>query len=126
MGFVILVHFFASLLTDELAEKCQPGISDGITLGHACCGVFCCTEYLQSNHNRFCAQHFHKHKECAVVDCDRLVSDGKACDNPNHQKMQTLCIAKGGSAFSLTERWMGASYDYGMLKRCSSEGMMIR
>jgi hypothetical protein len=105
MGFVILVHYFASLLTNKLAEKCQPGISDGITLGHACCGVFCCTEYLQSNHHHFCAQHFHKHKECAVVDCDRPVSDGKACDNPNHQKMQTLCIAKGGSAFSLTE-WL--------------------
>src|ERR1700692_1458385 len=103
MGYVLL-GYITSSCTDKFVEKCQPGISDGITLGHACCGVFRCTEYLQSNRHRFCSQHFSKHNECAVTSCERPVSNGKACDDPHHQKMQALRIAKGGSAFSLTER----------------------
>jgi hypothetical protein len=39
-----------------------------------------------------------------IIGCDRPVSDGKACDDIQHQQMQTLHLRKGVSAFSLTER----------------------
>ncbi|KAG2353334.1 hypothetical protein BDR07DRAFT_1309831 [Suillus spraguei] len=87
-------------------EKCQPIVSDGITLGHACCGVFRCTQPLQNNRDRFCAEHRGLHNTCTITGCNHPIrcGDAKTCDNRDHQQMEQLHYAKATSAFALSER----------------------
>ncbi|KIK90955.1 hypothetical protein PAXRUDRAFT_91841, partial [Paxillus rubicundulus Ve08.2h10] len=82
--------------------KCQVVISDGITLGHPCCGIFQCMEPLQKSQHHFCKSHNHLHDVCAVNACEHLVVEGgQTCGLLAHQTMEALSIAKGKSAFTL-------------------------
>ena len=78
-----------------LQDKCQVIVSDGITLGHLCCGKFWCTEPLQNNCHRYCKTHSHLYNECAVSGCDQPIVEGtKTCNHPVHRKMEALSKAK--------------------------------
>ncbi|KZP11814.1 hypothetical protein FIBSPDRAFT_664129, partial [Athelia psychrophila] len=91
---------------------CQPIVSDGITLGRPCCGVFRCTDPLLNNRHRFCGQHDDKHYQCAIIGCDSPISKGKVCADPQHRRMEELRDAKGRSAFSLKERLQRAQVSH--------------
>jgi len=80
-------------------------VSDGITLGHACCAVFRCTLPLLNNQDRFCHQHKDFHKLCAVINCQQpAVADKKACALLEHQEMERMHSERGKAAFTLTQR----------------------
>jgi CxC6 like cysteine cluster associated with KDZ transposases len=91
---------------DGTMSKCQPIITDGLTLGHPCCGVFRCTEPLQNNRNRFCATHFARHWVCAIDGCEQpcISAEAKTCANPAHRQMEHLNKARGQAAFILKQR----------------------
>ncbi|KAF8075908.1 hypothetical protein FPV67DRAFT_1649010 [Lyophyllum atratum] len=90
---------------DGELRKCQIIVSDGLTLGHCCCGVFRCTTSLSNNRHRFCPIHHALHETCAIVDCDAPNLPGlKACANKEHQEMERLHFQKGAASFILKER----------------------
>ena len=85
-------------------DKCQVVVTDGLTLGHPCCGSFRCTIPLHNNHNRFCPTHYNLHDICAITDCMEPVVEGmKSCNNIEHQKMEQLQSEKGKVVFTLKE-----------------------
>lgn len=89
----------------SLQDKCQVIVTDGVALGHPCCGVFRCTNPLQNNRHRFCEAHYGNHNICAIADCTEAVEvDTKTCSIPAHQAMERLHVEKGKAAFTLTER----------------------
>ena len=92
-------------LTDFL-DKCQVVVTDGLTMGHPCCGSFRCTIPLHNNRDRFCPKHYNLHDIiCAITDCTEPVVEGmKSCGNLEHQKMERLQSEKGKAAFTLKER----------------------
>jgi hypothetical protein len=90
---------------DGSCHKCQVILSDGLTLGHPCCGVFRCTEPLLNNKHRYCATHAHQNTLCAVVDCNNSIVVGtKSCSRPDHQEMERLYLEKGKSIRTLEHR----------------------
>lgn len=91
-------------MTDNV-DKCQVVVTDGLTLGHPCCGLFRCTIPLCNNRDRFCPTHYNLHAICAITDCTEPVVEGmKSCNNFEHQKMERLQSEKGKAAFMLKER----------------------
>ncbi|EDR09733.1 uncharacterized protein LACBIDRAFT_319161 [Laccaria bicolor S238N-H82] len=85
-------------------SKCQVIVSDGITLGHPCCGEFCCMTPLANNQDHFCPIHYALHNVCSVVGCNELIVDGtKSCTHPKHQTMERLKFQKGKAAFTLRD-----------------------
>ncbi|KAJ6626668.1 hypothetical protein B0H10DRAFT_1780855 [Mycena sp. CBHHK59/15] len=90
---------------DGTMRKCQVIVSDGINMGIPCCGSFRCTDPLDNNRHRFCAEHFGLHGVCAVDGCDNLIAPGtKTCTLPAHSEMERLHTERGKAAFMLTER----------------------
>ncbi|KAF8168554.1 hypothetical protein B0H34DRAFT_779819 [Crassisporium funariophilum] len=90
---------------DGSLAKCQVVVSDGLTLGHPSCGVFCCTNPLANNRLQFCPIHDELHHICAITGCNSPVVPGtKSCLNDNHQKMERLHYEKGKAAFTHKER----------------------
>ena len=88
-----------------IADKCQVVVSDGLTMGHPCCGEFRCTIPLANNRDRFCPMHFNSHDICAITGCEQPVIIGKkSCAIPEHQQMEQLQLEKGKAAFMLKER----------------------
>lgn len=72
-----------------LLGKCQVIVSDGVTLGHCCCGVFQCTLPLVNNRHQFCHTHDWRHHICAVTECEgHVLADSKTCALPEHQEME--------------------------------------
>jgi hypothetical protein len=106
LGKLKVLHYFSHTIFDAIgAEKCQAIVSDGITLGHACCAVFRCTTPLLNNKDRFCPVHDDLHKLCAITGCQQpAMEDRKACALPEHQEMERMHTEKGKAAFTLTER----------------------
>jgi len=90
---------------DGTFSKCQLIVSDGLTLGHCCCGVFRCTTSLANNRHRFCPHHSSMYEICTVTGCERPVRPGaKSCDDADHQKLEELHFERGKAAFTLKER----------------------
>ncbi|KAG1840446.1 hypothetical protein F4604DRAFT_1598862 [Suillus subluteus] len=81
---------------DNKTHKVQAIITDGLSMGHPCCGVFRCTEPLVNNCHRFCPMHHHLHLICAINNCsqpvvaDTMGKPTKTCNDPMHQEMERL------------------------------------
>ncbi|KAJ6463105.1 hypothetical protein DFH09DRAFT_1492323 [Mycena vulgaris] len=83
----------------------QVVLGDGLSMGHIRCQVAHCTAELANNRHKFCPQHHHLEGICAIVGCDRAVVPGKkACDDPQHAKMELLHFERGRAAFTLRDR----------------------
>ncbi|KAF8200372.1 hypothetical protein BJ912DRAFT_844352 [Pholiota molesta] len=96
----------------KILELMQPIVGDGLSMGRPCCGVFRCTEPLQSNRHCFCFTHFDEHQKCAIVGCEApVVSQGtagegsKTCSNAEHRKMEAQNKERSTSTFILKERF---------------------
>lgn len=93
-------------------------VTDGLSIGRPCCGVFRCPNSLQNNRHRFCAEHFDQHNICAIEGCTSVVRvvmvterDGtvkekrmKACDDPVHVAIETRKHERSTGCFLLKTR----------------------
>ncbi|KDR76382.1 hypothetical protein GALMADRAFT_480195 [Galerina marginata CBS 339.88] len=65
-------------------------VTDGITIGHPCCGVAHCDQPLQNNQDRFCSLHQDEENICAVVNCRNRVEVGYlTCHLEKHRALET-------------------------------------
>ncbi|KZO97680.1 hypothetical protein CALVIDRAFT_479910 [Calocera viscosa TUFC12733] len=80
-------------------------ITDGVTIGHPCCGVHNCQEALPSLQARFCNTHTILNGICAIRECHRPVDPPSlTCDLPEHLQVQQQYEVKGQSMFNLARR----------------------
>ncbi|KAG2355186.1 hypothetical protein BDR07DRAFT_1543642 [Suillus spraguei] len=81
-------------------------ITDGVTVGHPCCGIHNCHEPLANNCDRFCTDHLLTHLHiCAIVNCERSVTPlTRTCNDPTHQAIEKAYTQCGQARFQLQER----------------------
>lgn len=64
-------------------------MTDGVTLGHPCCGVRDCKTPLLKQYHRYCFEHTSHLTVCAITSCTRNTSGGYAtCDLPGHRQWE--------------------------------------
>lgn len=80
-------------------------VTDGVTLGHPCCGVHDCKEPLRSQRNRHCEAHRYKDSECAVVGCANDASPmHTTCAEPDHRGLEARGVEAHTAMFQLRRR----------------------
>ncbi|KAF8582316.1 hypothetical protein K439DRAFT_1647640 [Ramaria rubella] len=80
-------------------------VTDGISLGHPCCGVHNCKEPLSSNLDRYCQNHVDLSNKCAVVKCHADPGKGyRTCPMPSHRAAEEHYQARGKAMFQLRRR----------------------
>jgi len=80
-------------------------VTDGICIGHPCCGSHNCKVPLNNNHDRFCSIHANLEHVCSIVGCDLPVVSGRlTCADPLHQHIEAHHQDKGQSCFQLRDR----------------------
>lgn len=83
----------------------RAAVTDGVTLGHPCCGVHDCKEPLYSQRNRHCETHSDKNSECAVVGCATTASPKHTtCGEPDHRSLETRGVEAHTAMFQLRRR----------------------
>lgn len=91
----------------RFSDKVDVVVVDGITIGHPCCGVLHCDTALASNRHRFCPNHAHRNRVCAVEGCE-IVADFQAgymtCEDPNHRLLETNHKKRDKAMFQLRTR----------------------
>lgn len=86
-------------------EKLRVIVTDGITIGHPCCGVAHCSQPLEHNKDRFCHGHRDEQNICCVVNCRTLVEFGfLTCPEPNHRALDTQRQMGNKAFFQLRDR----------------------
>lgn len=89
-------------------EKSMAILTDGISMGRPCCGIFRCKVSLANNRHRFCPDHASQHGVCGVLECLNSVKPGtRACELIEHQESYRLFKARGESLFQLKSRLLG-------------------
>ena len=114
-----LLHLVWTLTSDQISEKCQAIVGDGLSMGRPCCGVFRCKEPLLNNCHRFCAEHQNLHGVCAIKGCENpvvelitqdpgggppKVSKKKTCSLPVHQQIETKHQQRSTGSFLYKQR----------------------
>ncbi|KAF8587176.1 hypothetical protein K439DRAFT_1614479 [Ramaria rubella] len=80
-------------------------VTDGISLGHPCCGVHDCKEPLASNADRYCQVHGDLSNKCAVVKCHADPNEGyRTCSILSHRAAKEHYKARGKAMFQLKHR----------------------
>lgn len=80
-------------------------VTDGLDIGHVCCGVHDCQNRLESQRERFC--HTHKPRElvCAVKNCEAPVEQlFKTCCDPVHRELENRGEESRTALFQLKRR----------------------
>ena len=76
-----------------------------MTVGHPACAVHNCHVPLLNQRHRFCPQHVHLDKECAVKGCHAPVTEGsKVCGHAVHKNVEKHYFARGQAMFQLHRR----------------------
>ena len=87
------------------SEKLRVVVTDGITIGHPCCGVAHCSQPLENNKDRFCQGHKDEQNICCVVKCRKPVESGYlTCPEPNHRAIDTRRQMGNKAFFQLRDR----------------------
>ncbi|KAF7968972.1 hypothetical protein HWV62_28773 [Athelia sp. TMB] len=95
----------ASREIDGRVQMLRAVVTDGVTIGHPCCGVHDCKEPLRSQRNRFCPTHWDKNTECAVVGCTNAMSPSHTtCAEPDHRSLETRGVEAHTAMFQLRRR----------------------
>lgn len=77
-------------------------VSDGLSIGHPCCGELHCIYPLVSNRDRYCAGHAHLEKICAIIGCDApCEADYKTCPDPSHRHLEDEYKLRDKALFQL-------------------------
>ncbi|KAF8445913.1 hypothetical protein L210DRAFT_3392409 [Boletus edulis BED1] len=72
-------------------SKCSVVVTDGVCIGHPCCGSHNCKTPLKNNRDRFCPIHANLEHLCSIVGCDLPVVSGRlTCADPLHQALSQL------------------------------------
>lgn len=89
-----------------MIEYLRAAVTDGVTLGHACCAVLNCEQLLPNNKARFCSEHEGtESSRCVIRGCRAPAEeDFKTCDAPTHRELENRRNDKGRSWFQLTGR----------------------
>jgi hypothetical protein len=84
-------------------EMVRAIVSDGITIGHPCCGVAHCTVPLQNvKRDRFCPGHEYRLTVCAVENCEHEISPGYlTCADPMHRKLEEKRQLRNSANFQM-------------------------
>lgn len=89
----------------DATGKVSAVVTDGLTLGHPCCGIHNCQIPLQNNRHRFCQLHRNSNMECSITTCSRDVLVGHlVCDDPGHLSVEALHTKRGQAFFQLKDR----------------------
>ena len=80
-------------------------VTDGICIGHPCCGSHNCKVPLNNNRDHFCPIHADLEHICSIVGCILPVVSGQlTCADPLHQSIEAHHKDKGQSDFQLHDR----------------------
>lgn len=80
-------------------------VTDGVTVGHPCCGVQDCKEKLSSQRARFCPSHSNLEQQCSVIGCTNGTRPGfKTCTLPSHQSLEKSTQEAHSALFQLRQR----------------------
>ncbi|RPD56578.1 hypothetical protein L226DRAFT_433281, partial [Lentinus tigrinus ALCF2SS1-7] len=91
------------------ADPSQPQsiacVMDGVTLGHPRCIVTHCVGRLSSPRDRFCEDHSHLSKVCAIDGCQEPCSDGmRTCGIDTHRAFEKRQRERGQAFYRLKRR----------------------
>lgn len=85
--------------------KIHVAVTDGVTIGHPCCGVPKCTAPLSNNRHRFCDGHAEKNLKCAVVACNEDTELGfRTCPDREHRALEDHLKQENKAMFMLKKR----------------------
>ncbi|KAJ7839792.1 hypothetical protein B0H13DRAFT_1521182, partial [Mycena leptocephala] len=77
-------------------------VTDGVTVGHACCGVHDCQIPLTSQRAWFCPSHADLLFICAVTGCENKAEVGwRTCSDRAHRGFEENRRAQGKAMFML-------------------------
>lgn len=86
-------------------ERLSACVTDGVTVGHVCCGVADCQIPLANQSAWFCPAHSKLQFICAVAGCEHRSGIGwRTCDNPTHRAFEEQRRTKGKAMFVLRAR----------------------
>lgn len=90
------------LVLTHFTVKMHPAVCDGDTIGHPLCRVHDCKIPLSSHNHRFCPDHDHLNKKCAVTECLNGCAVGfHTCDEEEHRALEKAYFKKGKGIFQL-------------------------
>lgn len=106
-----MVQFVSTEVTQNLRKlimylvAVRATVTDGVTLGHPCCGVHDCQEPLASQRNLFCEHHQDLLSICSVTTCNERVEAGhQTCSFPEHRQMEVDHRKRNKAMFQLKRR----------------------
>lgn len=80
-------------------------VTDGVTVGHACCSVHDCKVPLASQRHHFCPDHEYLRFVCRVDSCTNAASTGfLTCTEPSHRAFEKSKELKRSAMFQLKSR----------------------
>ncbi|KAI0732579.1 hypothetical protein C8Q72DRAFT_874195 [Fomitopsis betulina] len=80
-------------------------VTDGVTIGHPCCGVQDCKEKLLSQRARFCPSHSNLEQQCSIIGCTNEARPGhKSCSLISHQSLEQTVQEAQSALFQLRQR----------------------
>ena len=86
-------------------EALRAVVTDGVTIGHPCCGVHDCQGDLPTQRKKFCVRHEFKDHVCCVTTCEAPVEPGyQTCTEPGHRALETRGVEQHTAMFQLRRR----------------------
>jgi hypothetical protein len=80
-------------------------VTDGVTMGHPCCGHHECKIPLANNRHRYCPEHWNQEKLCSVRGCNENAEAGyKSCGDPVHRQKERDYYEEGTAIGQLLRR----------------------
>jgi hypothetical protein len=90
---------------ESFAEALRATVTDGVSIGHPCCGVHDCKMPLASQRSRFCPQHDYMKQVCSVTMCSQPCNAGyKTCSIPEHRQLEAAGNERRTAMFQLRKR----------------------
>ncbi|KAH9851669.1 hypothetical protein C2E23DRAFT_869110 [Lenzites betulinus] len=93
---------------DGTAQRVRSVITDGVGIGHPCCGVHDCKlPLIRAKGARYCAQHSSMEAQCSVLSCPLAAEKGfRTCAIPEHRQLdehlqlenKAITLVEDGSA----------------------------
>jgi hypothetical protein len=93
------------LISIRSTGSLRAAVTDGVTIGHPCCGFHDCKEPLTTQRDKHCCHHQHLNNTCAVTTCSNN-TDGRhqTCSQPGHRILETRGVEAHTALFQLRRR----------------------